>query len=628
MTTAPSSPPGYWPSPISPEMVAEGGRSFGDLQVDGEDIYWSEGRPLEEGRYVIVRYRDGHIEDVLAPPWSARTFVHEYGGGAFTVHRGTIIFSNGGDGGLYRLDPGAREPAPICAIEGLRFADMAVDANRGRVIAVIEDHRGTEVRNFIGAVPLAGGEPTTLLEGNDFYSNPRLSPRGDQLAWITFNVPNMPWDDTMLYRSSLDEAGMPEEPVLVAGGEGESVMTPLWDGAADLNFISDRTNWWGIYTERNGDQVPRLVTEAECALPAWIFGRASYCFLDDGRLVAGVGKDGVWRLAVVESDGTIRFLTLPFTEIGALACRGSEAVMLTAGPTYADSVVLTDVDRNGFTILQSAVDVAVDTDYISAGEPVTFASGTESAHALYYPPRNGQEALAPGALPPLVAHAHGGPTSAASNGLDLRVQFWTSRGFAFLDVDYRGSTGYGRRYRQALYGNWGVVDIEDTLNAARHLADRGLVDGRHMFVTGGSAGGYVALMAVCGHDVFAGCTSYFGVTDLVPFAGDTHKFEAHYTDLLLGPLPECESVYRERSPVQLVDGIDVPVLLLQGLDDHVVPPSQAEEMRDALIRRGIPCEYIPFEGEGHGFRRAGSIIASYKAELDFYRRIISGDLHT
>ncbi len=617
--------PGFWPTPISPEIVAQGGLTFGGLCVDRQDIYWSESRPLEGGRYVVVRYAGGRTEDALPAPWSARSFVHEYGGGAFTVLNGTIVFSHGADGGLYRLDEAATEPVPLCTIAGLRFADMEIDQGRNRVISIIEDHRGSKVRNYIAAVPLTGGEPLVLVEGNDFYSNPRINPTGDEIAWLTWNVPNMPWDDTSLYRATFDESGVPRSPRAVAERNHQSLMSPSWSSDGVLYFISDRTNWWNLYADTEGEPAPIVEIEAECARPSWTFGRSSYCFLSNNRMAIAVDKESVATLAVREPDGTLEFLNLPLTDIGGVVSLGSDVVMLAGGPRLSASMVVVDAETGGFEVLRSAVESDVSSNYLSAGEPITFPSGTEMAHAIFYPPFNPELTLPPGVLPPLVVHAHGGPTSSARNYLDLAVQFWTTRGFAYLDVNYRGSSGYGRRYREALYGQWGIVDIEDTLNAARYAAEQRMADGRFMFVTGGSAGGYVALMAVCGHDTFAGCCSYFGVTDLLPFADDTHKFEAHYTDLLLGPLPESTEMYRERSPVRLVDSINVPVLLLQGLEDHVVPPSQAELMRDALLERGVPCEYIPFEGEGHGFRRAPSIIASLEAELAFYRRIISGD---
>ena len=619
-------PYGAWPSPITPELLAESGRRLADLCVDGDDVYWSESRPAEAGRYVIVRATAAGLEDVLPEPWSARTSAHEYGGGAFTVADGVVYFSNGTDGGLYRVTPGD-EPQPLCTTEGLRFADMVVDAKLRRIVCVVEDHRGEETENRIAAVPLHGGEPVTLVEGHDFFSAPRLAPDGTYLAWLSWDHPCMPWDETVLWQASVHADGTLGHHRRVAGGKGEAIVCPAWSPDGVLHLISDRDGWWNLYAASSGaDGGLRALApmEAECAEPTWEFGLQSYAFLDGKRIALASVRSGQWSIHLVDrAGGAPRRLDLPFTQFGGvMRSTASGRLVLDAGSaTRPMSFVSVDPSTGRSETLRPSMEIDIDPEYFSAGEPVTFPSGGTLAHAILYRPRNPEVDAPEGTLPPLVVRAHGGPTSAAITSLDLQVQFWTTRGFAFCDVDYRGSSGYGRDYRRALEGKWGIADVDDCLNAARFLAGRGDVEPQQMVIKGGSAGGFAALLAVCGHHTFAACCSYYGVADARALAEETHKFESRYLDGLIGPLPQAADVYRQRSALHRVHEISVPVLLLQGLDDKVVPPPQTEGMRDALRERDVPCGIIEFEGEGHGFRQATSIAASARAEEWFYRYV-------
>jgi dipeptidyl aminopeptidase/acylaminoacyl peptidase len=609
------------PSPLSAADAAAGRVRLGDLVVDGDSAYWTEMRPQERGRSVIVQWSDSEPEDVLPAPWSARTAVHEYGGGALCVADGVLYFSNADDGGLYRLRPGAGDPQLLRAGGAERYADFIADPARRRLITVVEDHSGAAVVNRIDAVPLAGGAASTLTEGADFYAAPRLSPDGTQLAWLSWNLPAMPWDATDLWVASVAADGSLAVPRLVAGGPDESVLYPGWSPEGQLHFISDRADWWNLHAEEE-DGIRRVADiPADCALPPWVFGEMPYAFIDTGGIVIAVGRTGEWGLELIEPDGRTRRLVPELTDVGEHVRWCRNRIVADAGsPVMAGSIVAVDVPSGATEILREGGRLEVDATLLSTARPFTFASVDGEAHGLLHLP------VSPGdAPPPLILRAHGGPTAQAGTSLDSVVQFFTTRGFAFCDVDYRGSTGYGRAYRQMLNGRNGEIDVADCLAAARHLAAEGSVDAEAIFIRGGSAGGHVALLAVCAENVFRGAVSYFGVSDPRALAEDTHKFESRYYDTLIGPLPQSEHLYAERAPVRRVAEIAVPVLLLQGLDDKVVPPAQTEAMVAALRARGVPVATASFAGEGHGFRRADTISRSLEMELWFYARVLGGD---
>ncbi len=623
--TQPLAPYGSWKSPITADLIVSDTVGFGQIVLDGGNVYWSEMRPTEGGRNVIVRRnRAGHTEDLLPVPFNARTRVHEYGGGAFTVRDGVIYFSNFSDQRIYRLTP---DDAPIAITpEGRqRYADGVIDHRRQCLICVREDHAsgGQPVNTVVGLDLNGRREAQVLAAGYDFYASPRLSPDGSQLAWLAWNHPNMPWDGTELWRTDVREDGTLGKAVCLAGGEEESIFQPLFSPEGILYFISDRNGWWNLYRWNKGKVEPLVAMEAEFGLPQWIFGISTYEFESENRIVCTYNQKGIWRLAAV--DTVRRELTpigTPYTDISSVCARPGQAVFLAAAPTQPSAIVQCDLATGRLDVLRRSTTVCLEPGYLSRPQAIEFPSTAgETVHAFFYPPRNHDYEEETSEKPPLLVLSHGGPTSAASSALNLKIQYWTSRGLAVLDVNYRGSTGYGRGYRKKLEGAWGVADVEDCVNGAKYLAARDLVDDGRLAIRGGSAGGYSTLCALVFHDLFKAGASYYGVSDLEALAKDTHKFEAHYLDRLIGPYPTQRDRYRNRSPIHHAEGLTCPVIFFQGLEDKVVPPDQTKRMVEALRATGIPVAYVPFEGEQHGFRRAENIKRALESELYFYSRI-------
>ncbi|MCZ7571637.1 MAG: S9 family peptidase [Ardenticatenaceae bacterium] len=618
-------PYGSWKSPITSDLIVAETVGLGQIVLDGRDVYWLELRPTEGGRIVIVRRTpDGQTTDVTPPPFNARTRVHEYGGGAFAVSEGTVFFSNFADQRLYRQDPGA-QPRPITPEAALRYADGVIDRPRARMICVREDHRvAGEVVNTIVSLDLQGSEGGTVLaSGNDFYSSPGLNPDGSRLAWLTWNHPNMPWDGTELWVGEVQADGSLGRTECVAGGSDESIFQPEWSPDGELTFISDRTGWWNLYRWRDGQTTLLTQLEAEFGQPQWVFGMSTYAFESPGRIICTYTQEGSWHLASLDPvSGALEPIASPYTEIASLRAAPGWAVFLAGSPVEALSIVQLDLATGQFEVLRRASEVTIDSGYLSIPEAIEFPTENGlTAHAFYYPPANRGYVAPEGERPPLLVMSHGGPTSATTGTLDLETQYWTSRGIAVLDVNYGGSTGYGRAYRERLNDRWGVVDLDDSVNGARFLAERGEVDGNRLAIRGGSAGGYTTLCALTFRDLFAAGASYFGVSDLEALAKETHKFESRYLDRLIGPYPERRDLYQERSPINFVERLACPVIFFQGLEDEVVPPAQAETMVAALRTKGVPVAYLPFEGEQHGFRRAENIKRSLDAELYFYSKI-------
>jgi dipeptidyl aminopeptidase/acylaminoacyl peptidase len=622
-TTAPY---GSWRSPITTELITAKSITLGQVALDGVDVYWVEGRPEEEGRNVVVRRTpDGRIADVSPPPFNARTRVHEYGGGAISIADGVVYFSNYADQRLYRQPLGAA-PEPISPPVDLRYADGDVDRGRGRLICVREDHTdpSREAVNTIVGVDLArGGAGQVLVTGNDFYAWPRLSPDGQRLAWVTWTHPNLPWDDTELWVGALGPDGGISSAEHVAGGPGESIFQPQWSPDGTLYFISDRSGWWNLYRWRAGRVEPVLLVEAELATAAWTLGLSTYAFLGDGRLACSYSQHGRRRLAIVDpTTGQTSEIELPYGEVRGLHAHGQRVVFIGGTPGEAAAVIAVDLPGGQVTVLRRSSESAVDPAYLSRPEPIEFPTESGlSAHAYYYPPQNPDYVAPPGERPPLVVRIHGGPTSSTSTTLSLEEQYWTSRGFAFLDVNYGGSTGYGRAYRQRLNGQWGVVDVNDAVNGARYLVEQGLVDPNRLAIRGTSAGGYTTLTVTAQRDVFQAGAAYFGISDLEVWAGDTHKFESRYLDNLIGPYPERRDLYQARSASHFLDRVSAPLLVLQGLEDKIVPPNQAKIVVEGLRARKKPVAYLAFEGEQHGFRRAATIQRALTAELSFYSQV-------
>ncbi len=621
-------PYGSWRSPLSAADVAAGALRFDHPVLDGDDLYWVEGRPSEGGRNVVVRYtRDGRVLDITPPAFSARTRVHEYGGAAFTVHRGTVFFSNDVDQRLHRQAPGSI-PEPITP-HGYRYAECTVDAARQRLLCVREDHtrEGADPVNTIVAIERAFDPSTTtaqapdlvLASGADFYSDPVLSPDGTRLAWIEWRHPNMPWDGTELWQADLDDAGVPHTLIKIAGALDESIFQPSWSPDGLLYFVSDRTGWWNLYRARGGAIEPLHPKPAEFGKPQWVFSMVTYAFAGRGRMVATYSVDGRWKLALIDLDSrSFQPIALAFEPLEGIVADARAAYFIGASPTESISLVRMTFAAAEVDVIRGSGGTRLDPAQISVPEAITFDSDGARAHAFYYAPVNSGFEGPPGERPPLIVTTHGGPTGAARAVFAADIQFWTTRGFAVVDVNYRGSTGYGRAYRERLNGQWGVVDVADALNAARALVAEGKADPARLIIRGGSAGGYTTLAALAFHDVFRAGASYYGISDIEVLAHDTHKFESRYLDSLIGPYPAMRDVYRARSPLHATSGLNCALILFQGLEDKVVPPNQSAMMADAVRRKGLPVAYVPFEGEQHGFRRVESIVRSLEAELYFY----------
>ena len=619
-------PFGAWHSTIRIDDVVGDVILLGEPWVDGDDVFWLEGRPTERGRRVLVRASaDGSTTDLTPAPFNVRTGAHEYGGGSYVVTGGTIVLSNLSDGRLYRLDPGADAPVPLTPEGPFRYADLRPDLARRRFYAVREDHTGAgEAMSTIVTIPLDGGDPRVLVAGSDFVAAPRLSPDGARLAWLEWDHPDMPWDATRLRVAAFEPDGTLGESALAAGGPDESIAQPEWSPDGTLHLVSDRTGWWNLYRLVDGPRLePLAPMEAEFADPAWIFDRSSYGFLADGAIVAVARSGGRDHLYRIEPGLLAGEIEMPFTELDALRV-GEHTVVAIAGRPGDPAVVarfdpLTRAPAGG---RRRASTVTIDPGAIAEPESIEFpTTGGRTARALYYAPTNPAFAAPDGERPPLLVLSHGGPTSNASTALDLGKQLLTSRGIAVVDVDYGGSTGYGREYRRRLDGQWGVVDVDDCVAAARFLVERGDVDPWRLAIEGGSAGGYTTLAALAFRDVFAAGISLFGIGDLALLETQPHKFESRYNHRLVGPYPEAAALYRERSPNFFMDRFSCPVLILQGLDDKVVPPAQAEAIVAALAANGIPHAYIAFEGEGHGFRGAYAIRRTIEARLSFLGQV-------
>jgi dipeptidyl aminopeptidase/acylaminoacyl peptidase len=640
-----TAPYGSWKSPITSELIVAQSITLAEVRLDGGEIYWLEGRPQEQGRNVVVRAgaEGGAPADLNPAPFNARTRVHEYGGGAWTVADGTLCFSHFADGRLYRLPRGTGAPQPLTAAPARpndwRFADGLIDKRRNRWIGVREDHTGAGLPvNALVAVDLAdpGADAGRVLaSGHDFFSSPRLSPDGSQLAWLAWDLPNMPWNGTVLYLAALGSDGViAGAPRAIAGGPTESIFRPEWspDGRS-LVFVSDRSGWWNLYRYDLADGATEWLAPraAEFGQAQWVFGMATYAFAGGDRIVCSYAEAGLGHLALLDlATRTLRPLDLPFTEFGSVRADGDRAVFLAASPTAPGCVVALDLASGAHRVLKKSTDLVDRADvgiagYLTTATSVEFpTTGGNTAFGLYYPPYNPDYAAPADERPPLVVKVHGGPTSAASSALSLRTQYWTSRGIAVLDVNYGGSTGFGRAYRERLYRAWGVVDVDDAVNGAKFLAQQGLVDASRCVITGGSAGGYTALAALAFRDFFAGGASHYGVSDAAALARDTHKFESRYLDWLIGPYPQEEALYRARSPLYHAERISRPVIFFQGDEDAVVPPNQTEMMVAALRRNGRTVGYFLFAGEQHGFRKAGNIARSLDAELYFYATEVFG----
>jgi dipeptidyl aminopeptidase/acylaminoacyl peptidase len=621
-------PYGSWKSPITAETLVSDTVTLDQITLDGDVTYWIEMRPTEGGRSVIVR-RDarGSCFDVTPQPFNARTRVHEYGGRSYTVYGDTVYFANFADQRVYQVSPGGA-PEPITPEGAMRYGDFVVDARRERLVCVREDHGASdrEAINTLVSLRLDGANDDggeILVAGGDFYSTPRLSADGARLCWLTWNHPNMPWEGCELWVAELDAHGALGERRRIAGRLDESIFQPVWAPDGALYFASDRTGWWNLYRWRGGRVANISRRKAEFGVPQWALGMSTYAVIADARLLCAWTTRGGWRLGELDAETrTLTPLDLPYSVMTNAQANETRAVFIAGSPTQEAAVVELNLTTKRIRALRASREATTDAAYISLPRAIEFPTERGlTAHAFYYPPRNPAYRAPAGERPPLLVMSHGGPTSATTTVLTPRYQYWTSRGFAVLDVNYGGSTGYGRAYRQRLDGQWGIVDVDDCVNGARYLAARGLADAERLAIRGGSAGGYTTLAALTFRDAFHAGASHFGVSDLEALARETHKFESRYLDRLIGPYPARKDLYRERSPIHHVNRIAAPMILFQGLEDRVVPPNQAEMMVEALTKKGLPVAYLAFTGEGHGFRRAETIIRAQEAELYFYARV-------
>jgi len=622
-------PYGSWGSPITSELYASAYVGLGEVQLKDGTVYWNELRPKEQGRYVVVELgSDGKTRDITPPGFNARTRVHEYGGGSYLVDKGTVYFSNYQDQRLYRQKPGSGPEALTSPVD-VRYADGVMDHRRDRIISVREDHtvKGEAV-NTIVAVDLDDrGSDEVLVSGNNFYSSPRLSPDGHRLAYLTWNHPNMPWDGTELWVGKFDGDGKLVDSQRVAGGLRESVYQPEWSPEGRLYFVSDRTGWWNLYRANNGRAEPIYPLEAEFGGPQWVFRLSHYGFVSPREIVCIYTIKGGTHLARLDTvAGRLEEIPTPYSggarQIRDIAVGPDYAVFVAGSPVEAEAVVRLDLKTQKLTVLRRSRNETVDARYLSMPRHVEFQTTNGlTAHSFYYPAKNHDYSAPAGEKPPLITICHGGPTGQTSTVLRYSIQFWTSRGVAVLDVDYGGSTGYGRPYRERLNGQWGVVDVDDCVNGARHLVQNGEADANRAVIEGGSAGGYTTMCALTFRDFFKAGASYFGISDLETFVGDTHKFESRYLDRLVGPYPEKKQLYHERSAINYVERVSCPMILFQGLEDKIVPPDQSEKFYKVLRDKGLPTAYLAFEGEQHGFRKSENIKRSIEAELFFLGKI-------
>jgi dipeptidyl aminopeptidase/acylaminoacyl peptidase len=637
---------GSWESPIKSAELSSGTLRVGQTQYDNDDLYWIEGRPTEGGKQILVRReKNGTITDVSPRGFNVRTLVNEYGGAPYLVRNGKVFCSNYSDQVVYQINPDANATVderriPLTPEGEYYFADFEYDSNRHRLLFVCEDHSDPTRQpvTTINVVATAkSGEKSTrqkmeiLVSGNDFYSNPRFSPDGKLLAWISWDHPNMPWDGTALWMAEVGENGALMKHRKIAGADDESVMQPVWSPNGDLLFISDRLGWWNIYAlpnpTKNLNPVALFEKNSDFATPQWVFGLSNYCFTGERTLAATFFENGKWQLALIQLDALSKtknttLIPSDLTEMGYLTTNGSKIAMVAGSPTQQSAVVDLKLDDLSFEVVKASNPAPIAQRYTSIPKAIEFPSERNLiANAYFYPPYNEDYVAPEGELPPLLLTVHGGPTSASSNSLDLAIQYWTSRGFAVMDVNYAGSSNYGRQYRQRLTLNWGLVDLEDCQNAAKFAARQGWVDPKRMAITGGSAGGYTALCALTFSDVFAAGSSHYGVSNLETLLHDTHKFESRYLDRIVGPYPAYKQIYQNRSPINNVEKLSRPIIFFQGLDDKVVPPAQTETMVAAMRSRKIPFSYLSYEGEGHGFRKAENIRRTIDAEFLFYSKI-------
>ncbi|GMG88100.1 S9 family peptidase [Biformimicrobium ophioploci] len=622
-------PYGSWQSPVSADLLAGAQVRLAETQMVEDRVYWLETRPAEKGRCVLVEFRDGEFRDINPAPISIRSRAHEYGGGSYLATAGEVFFVAGEDQRIYRLAlvPGAVPEVLTPELE-CRYADLTLDPHRNRLLAVQElagDTAHTEEKARLVAIDLARPQsaPEVLASGADFYSTPRISPDGMHFAFLRWYHPNMPWDGTELVLATLDAKGAIKSEQVIAGDSNESIFQPEWSPRGELIFVSDRNDWWNLYAWRNGECSCLWERPAEFATPQWVFGMRTYGFTGENEILCCFTEDGSWSLARLNlRDGSHAMIESDCRDIQSVSCSHANGAFIGGSATSAPAIYRLHRDTpQQPQPIHSSARFEIDPGYISVAEPETFDCNGRKVHGFHYPPTNRDYRIRQDQAPPLIVLSHGGPTGATETGLNLKIQYWTSRGFAVFDVNYSGSTGYGRAYRERLAGNWGILDVEEVCAAARMLVERGLANPSQLAIKGSSAGGYTVLAALTFHDTFNAGTVLYGIGDLSALAQDTHKFESRYLDKLVGPWPAAEETYRARSPIHHIEKLDCPVIFFQGLEDKVVPPAQAQTMVEALRAKRIPVAYVPFAEEGHGFRQGQNIKAALEGELYFYSNL-------
>ena len=620
-------PYGSWPSTLSAELITRAAPGLNFLQSHGERLFWVESRPWEAGRNVIMcREGDGSTRDLLPAPFSHQSRVHEYGGMAYAMDDSHLYFVNAADQRIYQLALAEdKQPVAITAA-GSRFADLVIDQARQQLIAVGETHHDNrEPENTLVSIVLADGSLSTLVSGADFYAFPRISPDSKQLCWIEWQHPNMPWDSTQLWLANFSDGGLSDKMLVAGADNNEAIFQPQWSPDNQLYFVSDKNNWWNIYRIENGSSQPVLEIEAEFATPLWQFGMTSYDFIDADTIACVYTKNGIWHSGFIDiQSGQLNTIESQYSSMQAVTCH-QDKLYLVAGAAALPSELISISRQAKVTSIYSPATLALAPENLSEPQSILFASGRDNqpVHAFYYPPTNANYCGIEGELPPVIALCHGGPTGATDSGLNLKLQYWCNRGFAVVDINYRGSTGFGRTYRHSLAGAWGIADVEDTQHAIRYLTEQQMIDPQRCLIRGGSAGGYTVLSALTFTDTFQAGASLYGIGDLETLAKDTHKFESRYMDSLIGPYPERRDIYLQRSPIHHAEGLNCPVIFLQGLEDKVVPPNQAEMMVKLLEDKGIKVAHVTFPDEGHGFRKANNIIHAMESELAFYRDVFN-----